>query len=57
MNSGELQAVCLSCTELPLAYPEFVDAPTFEMGGVLYVNTTIIHAKAAFDYAVSTNTT
>ncbi len=55
MNSVERQAVCLSCTELPLAFPQFVDAATFEMDGVLYVNTTIIHAKAAFDYAVSTN--
>jgi aspartate racemase len=55
MNSDERQSVCLSCTELPLAFPEFVDAPTFEMNGVLYLNTTIVHAKAAFDYAVSTN--
>jgi aspartate racemase len=53
MNSGERQAVCLSCTELPLAFPEFADAPTFEIDGVLYVNTTVIHAKAAFDYSVS----
>ncbi len=53
LNSSQRQAVCLSCTELPLAFPELADAPTFEVDGVLYLNTTIIHAKAAFDYAVS----
>jgi len=54
-NSGKRQAVCLSCTELPLAFPGFGDVSTFEIDGVLYLNTTFIHAKAAFDYAVSGN--
>ena len=31
------------------------DAPTFEVDGVLYMNTTVIHATAAFNYAVSSN--
>jgi aspartate racemase len=47
------KVACLACTELPLAFPQFADAPTFEADGVLYVNTTIIHAKAAFDFAIS----
>lgn len=50
-RSGARPAVCLSCTELPLAFPEFVDEPTFELDGVLFVNTTILHATAAFDFA------
>jgi aspartate racemase len=48
-------AVCLSCTELPLAFPDYLNAPTFEVNGLTYLNTTIIHAKAAFDYAISTD--
>jgi aspartate racemase len=55
VNSDKKQAVCLSCTELPLAFPGLGDAPTFEINGILYLNTTYIHAKAAFEYAVSTN--
>jgi len=44
-------AVCLACTELPLAFPEQKGHETFEHGGVLYINTTAMHAKAAFDRA------
>lgn len=55
LNLGKRQAVCLSCTELPLAFPEMADAPTFEIDGVLYLNTTFIHAKAAFNYAISSD--
>ena len=47
------KVVCLSCTELPLAFPEFVDRPSFEADGILYLNTGVIHAQAAFDCAVS----
>ena len=43
--------VCLSCTELPLAFPEFVSEPTFTVEGIRYLNTTVIHAKAAFEFA------
>ena len=46
-------AQALACTELPLAFPAFADAGLFEVGGVLYVNTTALHARAAFDYAVA----
>lgn len=43
--------VCLSCTELPLAFPKFLDEPTFKVQGIWYLNTTLVHAKAAFEYA------
>jgi aspartate racemase len=56
-NSDKLNAVCLSCTELPLAFPEHLNTPMFLVNGISYLNTTWIHAKAAFDYAVSIDVT
>jgi aspartate racemase len=56
-NSNKLKAVCLSCTELPLAFPEHLNTPMFIVNGVTYLNTTWIHAKAAFDYAISIDVT
>ena len=47
------KVVCLACTELPLAFEGNEHLGTFEEDGVLYLNTTIIHANAAFRYAVS----
>ena len=44
-------AVCLSCTELSLAFPEHLNVPIFEINGITYLNTMLIHTKAAFDYA------
>ena len=54
-EAGKLNAVGLSCTELPLAFPDHLDVPIFQVDGVYYLNTTIIHAKAAFEYAISTD--
>jgi aspartate racemase len=45
-------AVCLACTELPLAFPEQKTLSTFERGGVVYINTTAVHIDAAFNFAV-----
>jgi aspartate racemase len=45
-------AVCLACTELPLAFPEQKTLSSFERGGVLYINSTAIHIDAAFQFAV-----
>lgn len=45
-------AVCLACTELPLAFPESKKCATFEFDGITYVNTLAIHARAAFDFAI-----
>jgi len=47
------KVVCLACTELPLAFEGREQLETFEEDGIFYLNTTIIHAKAAFKYAVS----
>jgi aspartate racemase len=52
-TSDETSAVCLSCTELSLAFPEHLNVPIFEINGITYMNTILIHAKAAFDYAIS----
>lgn len=49
--SGERIGVCLSCTELSLLFPEYLDDPYFEVGGVLYLNTIIIHAIAVYEFA------
>lgn len=46
------KVVCLACTELPLAFPAFADSPSFVAGDTLYINTTIVHAQAAFAYAL-----
>ena len=46
------KTVCLACTELPLAFSGKEQLETFSEDEVIYLNTTIIHAKAAFDYAV-----
>jgi aspartate racemase len=47
-------AVCLACTELPLAFREDKLRPIFEHEGILYINTTAVHINAAFDFAVDT---
>lgn len=42
----------LACTELPLAFEGKEHLETFEDKGVTYLNTTIIHAAAAFRFAI-----
>jgi aspartate racemase len=51
-QDGSQSAVCLACTELPLAFPLSKARPWFELDGTLYINTTIVHARAAFERAV-----
>ncbi len=46
------KSVCLACTELPMVFYGKEQSATFVDGDVFYLNTTIIHAKAAFEYAV-----
>jgi aspartate racemase len=48
----EQPAVCLACTELPLAFPAHKLLASFEHDGVLYVNSTAAHIDAAFDFAI-----
>ncbi len=46
------KVVCLACTELPLAFERKEQLETFENNGILYLDTAIIHANAAFRYAI-----
>lgn len=46
-------AVLLACTELPLAFPNHLFDETFEVDGMRLVNTTTVHAMAAFRRAVA----
>jgi aspartate racemase len=48
----EQPAVCLACTELPLAFPERKMLTSFEYDGVLYINSAAVHINAAFDFAI-----
>jgi aspartate racemase len=50
------KVAALACTELPLAFAGFTGQPLFEVDGVLYVNTTAIHAQAAFDHMTGDDT-
>lgn len=44
----ERSAVCLGCTELPLAFPEYTGKDSFTINGITYVNTSVVHASYAF---------
>ena len=44
--------VCLACTELPFAFEDLKSLAIFEIDGILYINTTVVHINAAFDFAV-----
>ena len=44
-------AVCLACTELPLAFPSASAEASFEQEGIRYLNTTAAHIRALFDFA------
>jgi len=46
-------AVCLACTELPLAFPEFADDAFFDVDGIQFVNTTVAHVEAILESALS----
>jgi aspartate racemase len=45
-NKPASDVVCLACTELPLAFPEYQDATHFECDGISFVNTTAAHVDA-----------
>jgi aspartate racemase len=47
-QSGRVRAVCLACTELPLAFPSIEMETDIVLDDIRYINTTMIHAKAAF---------
>lgn len=45
--------VCLACTELPLAFPEFTDTAIFESAGLTFVNTIAAHVDAVLKVALN----
>jgi len=47
-QSDRVRAVCLACTELPLAFPNIQTETDIVLDDIRYINTTMIHAKAAF---------
>jgi len=49
---GDQPAVCLACTELPLAFRTMKQLATFEYDGIQFINTTAVHIDAAFNFAV-----
>lgn len=51
-KKGKMRAACLACTELPLAFPEMEQNTSAQIDEVLLINTTMIHAKAAFSAAL-----
>lgn len=46
-------AVCLACTELPLAFPAQHDCAAFDCDGIRYVNSSVVHIEAALSLAFS----
>ena len=46
VEDGNNDIVCLACTELPLAFPEYLDSTHFEVDGICFVNTTAVHIEA-----------
>ena len=44
-------AVCLACTELPLAFEMLQTLESFRYGGILFLNASIVHINAAFKFA------
>ena len=44
--------VCLACTELPLAFETMRTLSVFEHDDIVFLNSTMIHLDAAFDFTV-----
>ncbi len=45
-------AVCLGCTELPTAFADEKNRPSFSRDGICYLNSTVLHARAVFEACV-----
>jgi len=48
-------AVCLACTELPLAFPEHRSRASFVHGGITWINTSAAHIAAVVELAFAGN--
>ena len=46
-------AICLACTELPLAFENSANEAQFDVGELRYLNSTVIHAAAAFQACIA----
>ena len=44
--------VCLACTELPLAFPQFADHAHFSFAGITFINTIAAHVEAILHAAL-----
>ena len=53
ITDSDIDIVCLACTELPLAFPQFKDDVSFECSGLRFVNTIAAHVDAVLDLALS----
>jgi aspartate racemase len=51
-QSAAPQTVCLACTELLLAFPQYRRTAAFDVDGVRYTNASALHMDAAFDLAM-----
>ena len=47
-KTSPIRTVCLACTELPMAFPAIEQEASLVIDGICYVNSTIVHARAAF---------
>ena len=52
-TSAEDTVVCLACTELPLAFPDFGDAAHFRFAGITFINTIVAHVDAILAAALA----
>ncbi|MGX9417858.1 aspartate/glutamate racemase family protein [Vibrio sp. WJH972] len=53
ISNKESDFVCLACTELPLAFPEYQDDAFFRFQGIGFINTTVAHVEHILDAALS----
>jgi aspartate racemase len=52
-STGSTRTVCLACTELPVAFPEIENESSIVLGDIRYLNSTVIHARAAFAASIA----
>ena len=52
LPSRDQPVVCLACTELPLAFETLKTRASFEYDGMVFINTSVVHINAAFNFAV-----
>jgi len=53
VQNAKTDIVCLACTELPLAFPDYADTAFFEYGGIRFVNTIAAHVDKVLNTAIT----